>query len=164
MRNRPVTILAINPGSRYLGIAVFHGAELYDWTLKVIPKRRIPELLHGYLNTHRVNVLALKKLHPSRTSKTLRDLVSKMKTMAQKNGLGIHEYSIDEVKMHFCPRGHANKMRIMEEVAARYSFLLPEMQHEQKVKTAYSLRMFEAVAIGIVCFNELDGKKEKGRN
>jgi Holliday junction resolvasome RuvABC endonuclease subunit len=163
MRNRPVTILAINPGSRYLGIAVFHGAELYDWALKVIPRANLAEVVSGYIKNHCVNVLALKKLHPSRTSKTLRDLISKVKTLAQKNDLRMHEYSNDEVKMFFCPHERANKRRIMEDVAVRYPFLLPEMQHEQKLKTTYRLRMFEAVAIGIVCFNGLDGKKEKGR-
>ena len=35
MMKKPKTILGINPGAKYLGIAVFQGSELKDWRIKV---------------------------------------------------------------------------------------------------------------------------------
>lgn len=163
MQVKPIRILAINPGSRYLGIALFQGAELYDWRLKMNRGERTLKLLVDYISRYQVSVLALKMTHLSRSSKALLDMVAILRKLAPQKGLTLREYSIDEIKGHFFQQGRSNKKRLMEEIARRYPFLYPELQHEQNLKNPYLVRMFEAIALGVLCFNTLDGKKKKGR-
>jgi Holliday junction resolvasome RuvABC endonuclease subunit len=161
-------ILSINPGSRYLGMAILDGTELCDWAVRVVKgkdireKRRfIRELISGQSNRYGVSVLAIKKAHPSRSSAALRHIVSEAKSLAVKQNLTLREFSIDEVKTHLLSAGRGNKRQLMEEVAARYPFLFREVQREEKNKNPYLIRMFEAVGMGIVCFNQLDSGNAK---
>lgn len=39
MTRRPLKIIGINPGTRYLGIAVFEGPELMDWRVKKLKEK-----------------------------------------------------------------------------------------------------------------------------
>lgn len=50
---------------------------------------------------------------------------------------------------------------LLQEIARRHPFLLPDIQHEEESKNPYLMRMFEAVAMGIVCFNKLDSGNPK---
>ena len=50
MTNKPLKILAINPGTRYLGIAVFVGTDLREWAVKVIKGKSITDCIMEYVN------------------------------------------------------------------------------------------------------------------
>ena len=41
MVKKIITIIGINPGTRYLGISVFHGSELRDWRVKVVQGKTV---------------------------------------------------------------------------------------------------------------------------
>lgn len=155
-------ILSINPGSRYLGLAVFHGHELKDWGIKTLRyssfQERIrctQETILKYIHQRAITVLAVKKLHPSHSSQHLNRLVIKIKEYAQDYSLPTYEYSLEKIKEILLPEGHTNKLALMEEVVQRYSDLSLELQSEKNTKNHYSRRMFEAVAVGIVCSQDI---------
>jgi len=154
-------ILAINPGSRYLGIAVFVGTELRDWAVKLTRRRRIQSIMSEYINQYGVRIIALKKVHPSRTSSELRSIVSSMESIAMQRRLMLREYSIDEVETALLPQKRKNKRLLMEEVVARYPFLLNQFHQEEKNKNPYLIRMFETVGIGSVCLSQFDTAEQK---
>jgi hypothetical protein len=161
MQREQLNILAINPGSRYLGIAVFVGTELRDWAVRLVRRERIQPLMSEYINQYGIHVIALKKSHPSRTSRALRETVSSMKRIAKQHRLILREYSIDEVEKAWLPQKRKNKRRLMEEVVIRYPFLLNELQQEEKNKNPYLIRMFETVGIGSLCLSQLDIATQK---
>jgi len=168
MDTRQLRILSINPGSRYLGIAVFDGAELCDWAIKVVrgkevgEKRRfVRDIIIEQRNRYGVNVLALKKLHPARSSQSLRYITSEVTSFAASLGLTLHEFSIGDLKTKLLPTERGNKRELMEEVAARYPFLFRDVRQEEKNKNPYRIRMFEAVGMGIACFHKLDSGNAK---
>ena len=161
MQNDQLNVLAINPGSRYLGIAVFVGTELRDWAVKLMGRGKIQNIMSEYINQYGIHVIALKKFHPSRTSHGLRNTISSMKGLAKKDGLALHEYSIDEVKEALLSQKRKNKRLLMEEVVARYPFLLNELHQEEKNKNPYLIRMFETVGISSVCLSQLDTSAQK---
>ncbi len=184
-------ILAINPGSRYFGVAVFHNSDLREWTTKVLStkplrqkiqpkadaplaqkhggfsvaekKKEIKSIISEYLDVHSITIVALKQLHPSRTSSALSSLVSIITTLAQVRKRKIVEYSIDEIKQKLISSGRLNKKCLMDEVALRYPYLHRELERERKHKNPYLIRMFEAVALGTVCWNDVDSKGQKIR-
>jgi len=161
MQKDQLNVLAINPGSRYLGIAVFVGDELRDWAVRLVRRERIQTLIEEYINQYGVDVIALKKFHTSRTSRELRIIISTMERIAKKNRLALREYSIGEVEGALLLEKRKNKGLLMEEVAARYPFLSNELQKEKKNKNPYLIRMFETVGIGSVCVHEFDRSVRK---
>ena len=149
-------ILAVNPGSRYMGYAVYYDTDLVDWGVKVIPKgvkgslgKRASKVLSYLIGSHQIKRLILKSLHPSRTSSGLRAIVRSFKQYSVKNRIRIHEYDISRVKQSLIDEGRRNKMNLMDSVSKRFSFLIPEYERAKKEKRPYLVRMFEAVALGI---------------
>jgi len=163
MFKKPLTVLGINPGSRYLGIAAFRGPELRDWGIKVLqgkqPKERrekIKKIVSGLVDQYDPDALAIKKLHPSRSSLNLNRLVAEIRGLAQRKDLRVHQYSIGALERAFSPEGSANKRQMVELIASQYPVLFSELNKEKAHKNPYHVRMFEAVALGSVCFYQLD--------
>ena len=163
MAKRPITILGINPGSRYIGMAVFRGPELRDWRVKVIKgkwskekMKKLMTIVSDLIERYRPRALAIKKLHPSRTSPDLDRLVARVKALSQRKGIRVCEYSIGELEAFFCPWERTSKRRMAEVIASQYPIVLPELTKEKGNKNPYHLRMFEAVALGARCFFYLD--------
>lgn len=166
MPKKPLKILAINPGSRYLGIAVFNGSELKDWRIKVIDGRnsrekieKVKTIFSGFIEQYEPNILSIKRLHPSRSSRNLNLLVVKIMELSKRKGLKIYEYSIKNVEnfLSFDER-IKNKRQLADAVASQYPFLFHELNKEKNHKNPYFIRMFEAIGLGIICFNRLDHK------
>jgi Crossover junction endodeoxyribonuclease RuvC len=163
MQNKPITILGINPGARYLGIAIFHGAELRDWSVKVIKgewskekMEKIKDIVSGLIEQHQPDVLAIKKLHSARSSDNLDSLVEELKRLAEIKKLPIYEYPIKFVEAFLSPAKKINKWKLAALMAEKYSALFTEWEKERTGKNSYYMRMFEAVFVAYVCFRQLD--------
>ena len=168
MQDKEIRTLALNPGSRYVGIAIFHSTELVDWAVRSIrdksPKAKLEQLksiLSEITETHSVNCLAIKSLHPARSSDYLRQLTGSLKEWAKDKHHVVREYTIKEVETFLLPSGKLNKRLLMEGVAAIHPFLFPELHCERRNRNPYLVRMFEAVALGMKCFSEIE--ESKGR-
>ena len=166
MQDKEIRTLALNPGSRYVGIAVFHGPELVDWAVRSIreksPEARLDQLksiLSEIAETHSVNCLVIKSLHPSRSSEYLSQLTGTLKEWAKEEHHAVREYTIKEVETFLLPSGRLNKHLLMEGVASSHPFLFPELEEEKQNRNPYLIRMFEAVALGMRCLSDTENPK-----
>ena len=165
MSKKPLKILGIKPGTRYLGFAVFQGADLLDWGVKV-PSRKRPKAKTKKIMTivsdlherYRPNVLALKKLHPSRVSPNLKKLATRIRQSARAKGLRVCQYSIDELESFFAPKERINKMELAELVAMEHPVLHYLLGKEKANRNPYHITEFEAVALASMCHSHLDHK------
>jgi len=160
---KPLTILGINPGSKYLGIAVFEGADLQYWGIKVLKGKwckgkteKAKKILSDIINRYEVNVLAIKKLHPSRSSKHLNRFVTSLKDFSRKHCVKVHEYFLNDIKSSLFLGSKTNKKQMAELIVAQYPFLDHPFKKEKRNRNPYFTRMFEAIALGFVCFRQLD--------
>jgi len=164
MIKKALTIIGINPGTRYLGIAVFQGSELLDWRIKILKgkwskekMKRAIEIVSEFIERYELNVLAIKKLHPSRRSLNLARLVAKIKEFSKRKGLKVYQYSIKDLEDFFSEEEKIkNKKRLAEMMVSEYPHLFHEFKREKSHKNPYYFRMFEAVALASVCFHQLD--------
>jgi hypothetical protein len=163
MPKEPPRILAINPGSRYIGIAAFRGPELLDWGIKVVIGKTPPEklraarkILVALIGQYCPDVLALKRLHRSRSSRRLNELVSNIKTLSGRRGIKVRQYSIQDVKDAFCPGVKTSKRKLAELMATMYPALAYDHDRETRNRNPYRVRMFEAVALAAVCYQQLE--------
>jgi hypothetical protein len=162
MPKKPIKILAVNPGTKYLGIAVFQDGDLRDWSIKTIPGKWskgklivIQSIITDLIATHHPDTLVLKSLDPSRRSRSLETLVSEIRKIAERKGISLQEYSIEDLKRFHSPEERINKRQLAELVSAEYPVLFHELNREIRHKNKYFDRMFEAVALGVMCFHEM---------
>jgi len=156
MQKKPLKILGISPGTRYIGFALFCGSELRDWGVRNIEGRWSKEkmkktmaIISGLIGQSGTNVLSIKELHPSRSSPNLNRLVGRIKGLAQRNGLRVRQYSIKELEGFFYPKGRINKRKLAEIVASEHPVLFNELDREKTNRNPYYIRMFEAVALAL---------------
>ena len=168
MQTERLNVLAVNPGTRYLGIAVFRGLELHDWQVHGVTGSSVPgkvravrTLLSDIIERYDIGTLALKKLHPSRTSRKLDHLVDEIRALAEERKVVVRELTIDDLKRLTDPGSITNKRQMMEATASRYPFLYPELEREKKNKNPYLVRMFEAVGLGVAALDETDSLQRK---
>ena len=151
-------IIAINPGTRYVGFAIFRGRHLLDWGVSVIngnsPDAKLLKtkvLLSRFLTEYDPQYLVMKALHPSRQSSLLKTQYLTMLKVAQSHRCQVVCYSIKEIKSFFGTRVAINKKRL----AALLCELQPALRHayqkEDDALNPYHTRMFEAVALGMMC-------------
>jgi Holliday junction resolvasome RuvABC endonuclease subunit len=156
-----IKIIGVSPGTRYIGYAIFYGSELRDWGIKNIEGRwskekmaKIMSFISGLIVQHKPYVLAVKALHPSRSSPNLNQLVGKIKEISKRKRLRNHQHTIKEIESFFHPEVRINKRRLAEMVVSSYPILSHELSREKAIRNPYYVRMFEAVAIGAVCVED----------
>ena len=159
----PLKIVGVNQGTRYLGIAFFQGYELRDWGVKVIEgtwskenMERAMMIVSSLIEQYQPEALAIKKIYPSRSTPNLKLLVGKIKELAKRKSLRLYQYSIKELESFFSKEERINKKRLAEIITSEYPELLHELEKEKSHKNPYHIRMFEAVALGKICFQQLD--------
>ena len=157
-------IIAINPGWRCLGIAVFDGYQLEEWRLKSLPvkgakrkQEKAMDILAGFIERYDPNLLAIKKLHPSRSSANLKHLTADITTFCQKQGMTVFFHSIKEMENAFSAN-RISKKELARLVTHEYPELASEMKREERNRNPYFVRLFEAVALGHVCLREINNK------
>ena len=156
--SKSTKIIGISPGTRYMGYAIFYDSELRDWGIKNIEGRwskekqkRIMAFISSLTEQHKPNALAIKKLHPSRSSPNLNRLVTKIKESAERKRLKVYQHTIKEIESFFHPEGRINKKQLSEMVVSSYPILSHELNREKTIRNPYYIRIFEAVALGALC-------------
>lgn len=163
MNRRPLKIIGINPGTRYLGIAVLDGSELLDWRIKTLEGKwsnekieKTVQIISELVEQYKPNSLAIKKLHHSRRSENLAQLVIKIKEYARRKGLKIYQYSIKELENLFIEEGKLNKRNLAEAVISKYPVLAHELKKEKSHKNPYYIKAIESVALASNCLSQIE--------
>jgi len=148
-------ILTINPGSKYIGVALFIESELRMWKVYSLSYAdmkkklaKIYDVIKKAKEDHQITTVIIKKLHRSRSSNNLDIIIKKIREIIQKLKLKLYEYTIQSVKFVLLPRQKGNKYQLMEEIVSLYPHLSVLQKKELKNKNKYYIRMFEAVALG----------------
>lgn len=170
MYHEPLRILAVNPGGRYLGIAAFRGPELLDWGVKSVSgdtlRQRLAaasDILLDLTNQYKPDALAIKALHDNRSSPRLDRLIEQIEELARRKKIKLRRYSIQALKDLLCPGAKINKRKLAEHLVAMYPALAYDLEREKEHKNPYRVRMFEAVALGTVCYQHLEDKQQKAK-
>ncbi len=163
MPKKTLKIIGVNPGTRYLGISVFLDSDLRDWRIKVFQEKwsvdkinKIKKTILDLMDDYEPNVLAIKKLHPSRSSKNLKLLTAWIKELCRRKGLRILQFSIKELEDFFLSNEKLNKKNLTKKISSEYPELIHQINRENSNKNPYYIRMFESVALASFSFYQLD--------
>jgi crossover junction endodeoxyribonuclease RuvC len=153
-------ILAIDPGTRAMGVALSEGDKLVYHAVKTIRKGTTPHetLAEGRRTILRLmadfqpDVLAIEKTFfaNNRNAAILNVFADDIKALGRRKGLEVFSFAPSTVKKFITGNGRASKLEVAKVVIAQYPELKVYLNQDRKWKEDYHLNMFDAVALGIV--------------
>ena len=136
-----------------------------DWGVKVVngktPSDKLASvraILRDCVERYDPDVVSIKRIDRSRSSRGLNELTKTIKQFYWQRGIKVCQYSIRDLKGALCPKAKTNKLGLANVLAAAYPVLIHELQQEEQHRNAYHIRMFEAVALGAACCQQIENK------
>jgi crossover junction endodeoxyribonuclease RuvC len=153
-------ILAIDPGTKYMGVAFFEGKKLVYHSVVTIPvsnssreklqegRRIILRLIHDF----KPEILVVEKtFFPKNTHSTLLNAFTReIQNIGKKQGLEVSTYAANTVRKHICGNGFASKEETAKVLVTKYPELKPYLTSNRRWKEKFHRNMFDAVALGSV--------------
>lgn len=170
MHKTPTRILSIDPGTRETGVAVLEGRELIYWGVKAPKKRGSPQtllkngraIIRRLIEFYQPDIVAIEKtfVGSNKSTALLNVLSDEFKALAKKHKLAVYEFAPKTVRKWVCKNGKATKREVAKIIAAQYPELTIHLSQDRKWKEKYWQNMFDAVAVGLTCLDELDRSKK----
>lgn len=157
--SRRLTILAIDPGTRTMGLAFLEGEMLVYHGVKTIPKERTPsatlarsrEIVRRLIRDFRPELLALEKTFVGRHRNTalLNVLADEIRAIGLRQGLRVMALAPTTIRKTVCGNGHATKREVARLIVGRYPELKVFLTQDRRWKERYHSNMFDAVALAL---------------
>ena len=153
-------ILAIDPGTKHMGVALLDNGALIYGGVKVIRNRRSPheiirecrKIVLRLIKDYRPQVLMAEKTFfaNNRNSALLNVLFDEIRSIGKRKKLQVICYAPNTVKKAICGNGLAKKEEVARVVIAKYPELKVYLTQDRKWKESFHHNMFDAVALGMM--------------
>jgi Holliday junction resolvasome RuvABC endonuclease subunit len=150
MPTKPPTILALDPGTKEIGVAVLSGAELCYYAVKTIRRRQPPQALLAEISRYVTTLIA-----------SYRPQAAEIKQTARQHSLAVYEYAPAEVRQWLCQKERATKRETAQRVAERCPELARYLKEPTKWGEMYWAHMLDAIAVGLHCWDEVYGNEDE---
>jgi crossover junction endodeoxyribonuclease RuvC len=157
--HKPLRVLAIDPGTKEMGIAVLEGNKLLYHGVVVIKRGRSPketlergrDSILGLIQDFHPAILAIEKtfVGKNRNAALLNVMADEIVALARHHRLEVVGFAPSVVKKAICGNGWATKAEVASAVIARYPELKAYLVHDRKWKERFHANMFDAVAIAL---------------
>jgi crossover junction endodeoxyribonuclease RuvC len=158
MRQRNLTILALDPGLRDLGFSTLAGTRLLDsgvLALRAVPPARRLRTVQGrleqWIELHAPDVLVVESI-PRRPLDALAGLPALgrlLRRIARHHGLDVITYSAKTARRTVVGDGWAGKGEVAKTIAAQFPQLRVYRGQDRKWKERYWQNMFDAIALAL---------------
>ena len=167
--NIPIKILAIDPGTRHMGVAVLDGSDLIYATVKVVKEKgmgpdaalkKTEKIIASLITGYNPDILAIEKTFfvESKRSSLLNVMTDEIKRIGKRKKLQVFSYAPTTVRKFICKDGKATKMKAASIIVnEHYHWLLRYYEKDLKKKwwqEKYWANMFDAIALGLTCLAE----------
>jgi hypothetical protein len=151
--------LAVAPGKREIGIAIFVGADLIYESVKTIKRRKPVKLLlaetTGILEKlfqgFSIKMVVTKTISQyQKLSPDLEKIVERIKLESEQRNLPVVEISLEQIKSVLCKNEKATEKRAFETLLVSYPQLEKYWNRPNKWQNDYYAFLFSAVAVGVV--------------
>ena len=157
---KSTTILAIDPGTREMGVAVLDGERLIYAGVKAIPKGHTPhdtlaacrEVVLRCLRDFRPATLVVEKtfIGKNRNAALLNVLSDEIVALGRRHQGRVVSLAPNTVKKALTGDGSADKAEVARAVVRRFPELKAYLDQNRKWKARFHANMFDAVALGMV--------------
>ncbi len=153
-------VLAIDPGTKYMGVALLENGALIHCGVKVIRNRRSPHeilwacrrIILRIIRDFQPDVLVFEKTFfaQNRNSALLNVLGDEIKNIGRRKGLQVLSFAPSTMKKAICGNGRASKEEVARVVVSKFPELKVFLTQDRKWKERYHQNMFDAVALGLL--------------
>jgi len=153
-------ILAIDPGTREMGVAFLDGEKLIYHGVKAIPEDKSPnerlkegrEIIIRLINDFKPDILVVEKsfFANNRTASLLHAFINEIRAIGNKKGLKVVSYATSTVRKSVCGNGRASKKELSKVIVSRYPNLKVYLSQDRAWKELYHQNMFDAIALGLM--------------
>lgn len=151
-------ILAIEPGTRELGVAVFDEDRLIYYAVKTIGKGSRQEeraeevrlIVSRLLSEYESRIIAIKQLaFTQQNLEQVAEVVNAIELLAQADQITLLHYSRPSVRLAICGNRKATKQECTKRIIITFPELAGYANRTSKWERMYYARMLEAVALGL---------------
>lgn len=155
----PNVILAIAPGKRELGIAIFVGADLVYVSVKTIRHRKsrklllreIASIIRQLFEEFSITIVVIKVITQyQKLSPDLKKIVERIKLEADQKRLQVVGITLEQIKSVICKDEKATEKKAFDTLIADYTQLEKYWNRPNKWQNDYYAFLFSAVAVGAV--------------
>lgn len=153
-------ILAIDPGTRLMGIALLDHGKLIYHSVEVIPRGRSPQqtlqrardAVLRLINDLKPTVVAAEKtfFSKNRNAALLNVLFDEIRAIARSKRLQFISFAPSTVKKFTCGNGWAGKKEVALVVVSIFPELKVYLNQDRAWKERFHLNMFDAIAVGLM--------------
>ena len=170
---KPTTIIAIAPGTRALGVAVFEDLHLIYYGIKESGKHRVAHTPHSrarqaaatvdqLIHKYQPQVITIGRLSAvQHLSPKLCTITQYLTRLARHRRLIVREYDPALVRRALYEEGRATRVTTTKQLAALYPELKRLACGVSVWQQIYYARMFTAVAAGYLCAREMSALRER---
>jgi len=160
MPKKDPKILAIDPGTREIGIAFLEEGKLIYYGVKIIGKRKSPsealkegrKIVLRLIMDFKLKTLVLEKAFfaNNRSAALLNVFVDEIRAIGRRKGLKVMSFAPSTVKKFICGNGRASKKEVARVIVSKYPELKVYLTQDRAWKEQYHQNMFDAVALGMM--------------
>jgi RNase H-fold protein (predicted Holliday junction resolvase) len=164
MNSQPIIMLAIAPGKRELGIAVFVGAELVYVAVKTVRNKKsknsflqeISGILEKLFQDFSIKIVVAKAVSQyQKLSRDLERIAELIKSESVQKDLQLVEITLEQIKSVLVEGEKATEKKAFERLLAAYPELQRYWKRPNKWQNDYYAFLFSAVAVGAVYLKTL---------
>jgi Holliday junction resolvasome RuvABC endonuclease subunit len=160
MHKNSLRILAIDPGTRFMGTAFLDDGKLVYHAVEVIAKGRSPQetlqrakgVILRLIDDLEPQVIAAEKtfFSKNRNAALLNVLFDEIRSIARKKGLTFISYAPSTIKKFTCGNGRASKKEVATVVVSKFPELKVFLTQDREWKERFHQNMFDAVALAVM--------------
>lgn len=153
-------ILAIDPGTRLMGIAFLDDGKLIYHAVKVIAKGQSPQetlqrardAVTRVIDDLEPNIIAVERTFFSQNRNTalLNVLFDEIRSLSRRKRLAFVSYAPSTIKKFTCGNGRAGKKQVATVVVSKFPELRVYFTQDRAWKERFHQNMFDAVALAIM--------------
>jgi crossover junction endodeoxyribonuclease RuvC len=153
-------ILAIDPGTREMGIAFFDKGKLIYNGVKTIKGGKYPhetlkagrKIVLRLINDFKPDILIIEKAFfaNNRSASLLNVFVDEIKAIGKRKGFKVKSFAPSTVKKAICGNGRASKKAVARVIVSKYPELKVYLTQDRAWKKEFMFNMFDAVALGMM--------------
>lgn len=164
MSHDALKILAIDPGTREMGVAFLEGKALRYHGVVTLKDRSSPHrnleegraAVEHLLLDLKPDILVVEKtfIGHNRNAALLNVLMEEIKSLGKAHDISVLSYAPSTVRKHVCGNGRATKLEVAQVMVSHYPELKVYLKPDRKWKFKYHANMFDALALGLMVVHQ----------
>jgi Holliday junction resolvasome RuvABC endonuclease subunit len=169
MPKNKTRIIAIDPGTRLMGVAFLDDGKLVYHAVKVIARGKSPQetlqrakgVILRLIDDLGPEIIAAEKtfFSKNRNAALLNVLFDEIRSIARRKGLTFVSFAPSTIKKFTCGNGRASKKEVATVVVSKFPELKVYLTQDREWKERFHQNMFDAVALAVMTATEVHGDR-----